>query len=453
MIIDFPLNVLENIIFSVENPRLPIEDDHPLANLISALTLHGGRRDLRFLYTAYVGSLPKEYYSTKTSKYLDHPFFEFIAKQNGLVVAGGFPTQLWLDQKPRNESDIDLYVLSMDAFYNLWKFMNIQHVEVPARSLDHTVEGKVYTSVFQVQIPHLEYTVQVLVFDGMYTPEDVIASFDLSHCKCFLYKGKVYATPEAEQSLIERRSFICKNKDQIRSCRARKALDRYVDSIINIADGWKECDCEPVEWKEVHKSVVRIEHGVCESYPAKINKNHSCANRFPYKLFEPGTTPRMSLLDRMAGMIPGFGFKLTYTKPTSYGLIRKNLLYTREKDVMVELTKEFEQNKGLVDYIESRIKRRNESTSNRLSMNFIENRKWFPLSYKKEWPFNHIICKNIKRKSFSEGKEYELMLTYTIDRIDFYVIYRVSEGKTINKNCDPPIKITYSGVMIDFEIR
>lgn len=156
--------------------------------------------------------------------------FEFIAGERGLVVAGGFPTQLWLNQTPLEVSDVDVFVFDRSTLNHIIDFAASQGVKL--------AELVYKTGIFQFQLPNFKHTVQIIWSERSVI--GVVRSFDFSHCRCIIYAGKLYATPDAEFSLRTKKTVLYSK--YVRLCRIKKAL-RYIDDVINVKYNPLDLDC------------------------------------------------------------------------------------------------------------------------------------------------------------------------------------------------------------------
>lgn len=179
-------------------------------------------------------------------KFKSSSVFQFASREPGLVIAGGFPTQLWLNRKPLISSDIDIFVFTSEALKNLLHFFALKKVKT-------VFSTNRKTGVFQLQMQECHYTIQVIYIQAK-GPYDVIEKFDFSYCRCLIFKGNLYATPDAVRSLQTRKTIIYK---KVRACRISKAL-RYVDEIINVSSISLKCNCAKPHLFEFQLSELEI---------------------------------------------------------------------------------------------------------------------------------------------------------------------------------------------------
>jgi hypothetical protein len=133
------------------------------------------------------------------SKALNNLFY-YISTQESLVVAGGFPTQLYMNRTPKKTSDIDIYVLgglkhkytendfmfqrkNLTDIYNLLEFIYTNYTNI--RTLH------VGSNVYTITVEEFTYPIQIILTTYC-SPAEVLSSFDNSHNRCCIYKNTTY---------------------------------------------------------------------------------------------------------------------------------------------------------------------------------------------------------------------------------------------------------------------
>ena len=188
------------------------------------------RKDLR--YYLYVRCVEVQHCAPKMCLYHDYfdyniclssenikILFDYIAHDPYLVIAGGFPTQLYIypNECPRSTSDIDIYVLNnKDAFLQLLDKLRYMGVEY----LEHYT-GNITFSIYECYVSDIPYKIQIICI--IYTnPYEVVNNFDYSHNKCFIYGGHTYLTPD---SFISHKEKITYNAYKLWPlCRVQKTI-------------------------------------------------------------------------------------------------------------------------------------------------------------------------------------------------------------------------------------
>jgi hypothetical protein len=163
-------------------------------------------------------------------------FFSFVSKEPGMVIAGGFAVQLWLNKLHSMDTDIDLFLMNTVALNRLLEFI---------RPRVNAIQQ--CKNVFQFQWPEFPFTVQVICFSNFMSTHDILSSFDFSYCKCMVHEGKLYASYDAEMSLRTRTCVSYHKK--VRACRIAKAK-RYCDTILNVDDSNTVCSHDPPNYQE-----------------------------------------------------------------------------------------------------------------------------------------------------------------------------------------------------------
>lgn len=242
---------------------------------------------------------------TKEFEPLYDPIFKFIETQGDYMMAGGFAVQLWLGKEPAETSDIDVFILSTKGARNLLNYLDTRS--------DYSIEtpnGKFLTSIFQIKIESLKYRIQFILLDGK-TPMKVLRDFDFSHCRCMIYRGKLYATPDAKRSLDSRRCFVSK---EVRVCRLVKAL-RYVDTVLNVEPTGLKCECQDRNksvWKE-----IGVLPRFSDSQTYFSNRYHTLVKQIQVKKYFDVSRveiPRFSYLEECSGAVTIPTFTLKYTR-------------------------------------------------------------------------------------------------------------------------------------------
>jgi hypothetical protein len=134
-----------------------------------------------------------------SSKALNNLFY-YISTQESLFVAGGFPTQLYMNRTPKKTSDIDIYVLGgLKHKYteNDYMFQRKNLTDV------HNLLDFIYTNYSNIRTLHVGsnvYTITVqefthpiqIILTTYSSPAEVLSSFDNSHNRCGIYKDTTY---------------------------------------------------------------------------------------------------------------------------------------------------------------------------------------------------------------------------------------------------------------------
>ena len=123
--------------------------------------------------------------------------FDYVNGRSDLLIAGGFPTQLYMGKYPKQSSDIDIYVLANEPVKNgeLLPGSLIEQVKEFIEFLEntYTVIGmvRVGPSVYTIYVKEIEHPIQMIVTTNG-TPAEILSSFDNSHNRCGMYKGHTY---------------------------------------------------------------------------------------------------------------------------------------------------------------------------------------------------------------------------------------------------------------------
>jgi hypothetical protein len=272
------------------------------------------------------------------NEYLRDALFELIFSRGDVVIAGGFAAQLWLELRPSFSSDIDVFVLKEEGMSEISRHLrarkDISFIEAPSR--------RESTSIFQVSIRSIPFKVQFIRIFRKETPVDILEAFDFSHCKCMIYRGKLYASPDAERSLRTRESVLYSN--EVRVCRVKKAL-RYVKKIINCDTRCCfSCACEQRAWDVSWARLDQIPEISKKGENYFSNKNHSVLKRKEavrhFDVLSSFFAPAFSFLEEcaQAKAVPTFSF--TYTEePKSCGIFDPSarLFCTKEKKKFAKL--------------------------------------------------------------------------------------------------------------------
>jgi len=158
--------------------------------------------------------------------------FEIICSNKYMCIAGGFPTQLYLNRVPNIKSDIDIYILGGLA-EEKYKEEIIEYIKTNLCCKEEYKSNLVYhkgynmiheftdllisldkiykikkcthfgsynrSCIFNFIFEKLDYEVQ-FIFTTRTSPIEIVSNFDNSHNRCCIYKNKLYATPDAEIS-------------------------------------------------------------------------------------------------------------------------------------------------------------------------------------------------------------------------------------------------------------
>lgn len=272
------------------------------------------------------------------NEHLRDALFELIFSREDVVIAGGFAVQLWLGLRPSFLSDIDVFVLKREGMLEIVRHLRAREdvllVEAPGK--------RISTSIFQVSIQSIPFKVQFICTFGRETPADILESFDFSHCKCMVYKGRLYAAPDAVRSLRTKESVLY--SEEVRVCRVKKAF-RYVKKIINCDTQVSlSCDCERRARDASWARLEQIPEISKEDETYFSNKNHSVIKMKEvvkhFNVLAGDAAPLLSFLEEcvQAKAVPIFSF--TYTEePLSRGILvpSARLFCTKEKNEYAKL--------------------------------------------------------------------------------------------------------------------
>lgn len=259
--------------------------------------------------------------------------FSFLERQDDLVVAGGFATQLWIGNEPKLSSDIDVFILSETGKHAVKDYLcKHQHVV-------ETPRGNTYCSLFQVRMADIPYVIQFIYVEKTHTVADVLRNFDFSYCRCALYLGKLYAWPDAKISLEKKECVVYRTS--VRNCRINKAY-RYVDKVLNIREAARECYCNlnNSAWRR-YCSIPCITRGSFGQY--SDSKSHNTTDR--RDAIYVNAPRKLTFLEDCAQMRLHIVFSLTYfslEQTASTLWFPPNLFKTRDpryKDVQKLLEK------------------------------------------------------------------------------------------------------------------
>ena len=131
--------------------------------------------------------------------------FYYISTQESLVVAGGFPTQLYMNRTPKKSSDIDIYVLgglrhkytendhmfgrnNLTDVYNLLEFIYTNFSNIRTQHVG--------SNVYTVAVQEFVHPIQIILTTYC-SPAEVLSSFDNSHNRCCIYKDTTYVGMDA----------------------------------------------------------------------------------------------------------------------------------------------------------------------------------------------------------------------------------------------------------------
>jgi hypothetical protein len=122
---------------------------------------------------------------------------DYVNERSDLLIAGGFPTQLYMGKIPKESSDIDIYVLANELIKNgeVLSASLIEQVKelINFLEISYTVIGmvRVGPSVYTIYVKEIEHPIQIIVTTNG-TPAEILSSFDNSHNRCGIYKGHTY---------------------------------------------------------------------------------------------------------------------------------------------------------------------------------------------------------------------------------------------------------------------
>lgn len=180
--------------------------------------------------------------------------FNYIANDKNICIAGGFTTQLFLNNNVSKESDIDIYYLSskeniFDVHKKFINFLNDNFTIVEITCLSH---------IININIAEVEHILQ-LIFTDSSTLTDILMSFDNSHNRCGFYGGLFYNTPDAIYSKQSGKTYFYE-LDITAPKRYRKAKKLGLEIIneINVEGVYKEIDFEQINFHELLNYYIDI---------------------------------------------------------------------------------------------------------------------------------------------------------------------------------------------------
>ncbi len=341
-LLHLPTNILELILSFGDCalcPELSSADMFPAIRYISTL-----RKDIRPLYYRYCAILKKKVslncfienrdeVSEDVKSLFEHPFMRFVFSRPELVIAGSFATQLFqsVSNLPKETSDIDIFVLnqSIAVLYYLLSFINSAGIEY--------IQISGSRNILQFRIPELKYQIQVILLESVITVHDIIQTFDMSHCRCVVYLGKVYATPDADYSLKVRRTLLYK---RTRVCRLAKAL-HYADSIIGTKNTLtrENCLCDnaaKVEWQTYRTANITPVKMSFRDIGEYAHQGHTFVEfsrirkEFDISAGAESVIPKLSYLEWFRSAPMRATFKLSYFQPDNIFHVNR-YFYTKDK--------------------------------------------------------------------------------------------------------------------------
>jgi hypothetical protein len=143
-------------------------------------------------------------------------FFYYISNQDSLLIAGGFPTQLYMDRTPKSTSDIDIYVLggvrhsytredthfikeNLVDIYNLLEFIYTKYSDIRVK--------RIGSNVYTITVREFTHPIQIILTIHS-SPAEVLSSFDNSHNRCGIYKNNTYVGIDAVLSHSTRTTYF-----------------------------------------------------------------------------------------------------------------------------------------------------------------------------------------------------------------------------------------------------
>jgi hypothetical protein len=134
--------------------------------------------------------------------------FYYISGNDALCIAGGFPTQLYMGNIPKDTSDIDIYVLGglrhsystddtrflkkhlLDV-YNLLEFIYSNYSDIRVK--------RIGSNVYTITVREFTHPIQIIltIYSSL---AEVLSSFDNSHNRCGMYKNDTYIGIDARLS-------------------------------------------------------------------------------------------------------------------------------------------------------------------------------------------------------------------------------------------------------------
>jgi hypothetical protein len=133
------------------------------------------------------------------SKALNNLFY-YISTQESLVVAGGFPTQLYMNRIPKKTSDIDIYVLGglkhkytpNDYMFKRKNLIDVHNIlEFIYSNYSNIRTLQVGSNVYTITVEEFTHPIQIILTTYC-SPAEVLSSFDNSHNRCGIYKDDTY---------------------------------------------------------------------------------------------------------------------------------------------------------------------------------------------------------------------------------------------------------------------
>jgi hypothetical protein len=143
--------------------------------------------------------------------------FDYLKNSPHLCVAGGYPTLQYLEKNLSDfqESDIDIFLLGLrdkeilenddcsgynkeaKHYFNYFvkEFVNFLDDQFTIDKITSYTDME--ACVFNIHCKKLSRTIQ-LISTKYDTVAELLNTFDLTHCKCALYLGDTYVTPDAE---------------------------------------------------------------------------------------------------------------------------------------------------------------------------------------------------------------------------------------------------------------
>lgn len=142
--------------------------------------------------------------------------FYYISNQDSLLIAGGFPTQLYMDRTPKPTSDIDIYVLAgvrhtytdsdttftkenLVDVYNLLEFIHTNYSDIRVK--------RIGSNVYTITVREFTHPIQIILTIHS-SPAEVLSSFDNSHNRCGIYKNNTYVGMDAILSHSTRTTYF-----------------------------------------------------------------------------------------------------------------------------------------------------------------------------------------------------------------------------------------------------
>lgn len=137
----------------------------------------------------------------------------YIQTQPHLFIAGGFPTQLYMNREPAFSSDIDLYVLSKEPIKN-GEYLTVDLLKYVHELLvwleqHFTIIGyiRVGPSVYSIMLKEITHPLQLIVTTNG-TPAEILSSFDNSHNRCGIYMGHTYIGMDTKISHRTKKTYF-----------------------------------------------------------------------------------------------------------------------------------------------------------------------------------------------------------------------------------------------------